>query len=1165
MEAPHEQSVPLRRKRRWRRRLAVAAVVAVAGAVWLNGPGVRWLGRLALGRALPQAGLAGDLRVEGTILGGLALRDVDLTGGRALQRLKAGEIAVSYRLGELAGGRVRGLRVRDLAAVVELNAAGSAAAEPAPAREPPGLEAVVQQIRDGLAKGHRFVDPLDLDLRGVAVDVRRDGRPVLALGPSDVVHRGAGAPVEVRLGEIVHGGGRTIPAQQFAVSWTPASVEVTPWAPLPRWWLRDLKVDTGGSAPLLCGAVAFEDRRLDVEVAPDARRVAARFSGEPLPWSAVAEALGLGGEFQFELRQLDLEVEGIGGPAADWRSSVQLSAGALAWRQWQGDALRVETRQRGARAGAEWELTALGGVARGSASTRWPDAAKLLEEPCPPRVEGTLAVERADEVLTAVRGRVAVPQGDAPFPGRSLDATWALDLEAGRPSAATVELEVAPAAGAGGAPPPLEVTAGWTAAGGIDARLATAGVAARVAVDAGMNVYQGSLDVQEPGVAALRGWAAAFAPGLPAGITAVAGWSGTGTLDPPDHRGRLDLQQFRWEQPDQPPLDAGAEVTYQWPGPAVEIAGLRARRGELAAEARGKLADGRLELPELSVAEGAEVLATGSASIPLAEDPADWRALFQLEEPWQLDLATSELALERINRWLPPQQKIPARGSVRAEVALAGSPATPRLTARLTGAGLQAAADGSQVPPAALAVTLETRDGRLEAAGRLQPQGWSPLVLEGSAPLDHAKWLADPQAFRDARVRAKVEVPRIDLARLGPLPAAVRRLTGSLDARVTLTGTPAQPRFDGAASLRGFGLDLTDERFPPVRDGRAELRLSGSRIELTALEAGAAGGRLRGGGTVDLGDPKDPGFDVRVDGTALPAWRDPSTIVRLDAGLRLRGRLTDATLGGGVARVQGLYFRDFELIPIGIPFTTPSKPSLPKVDAPAGGAGGPAVPAPFAGWKLDVEFLTQDPFLVRGNLAQGAVSGRVRVGGTLGEPAPRGEFTIDQFDAQLPLSRLRVRGGKVRFRPEAPFAPALEIRGTSELRPYEINVFVHGTAAAPEISFTSSPPLPENEILTLLATGATSTDLERQGAASNKAIQLLLEEARRGRLRYGKFLKPVLEVLKDVDVRIGEVDAYTGRDYTSATLRLGDRWLTSFSIDDDNRSRGLLIFVLRFR
>ena len=81
MGAPHEQSVPPRRKRRWRRRFAVAAVVVVAGAVWLNGPGVRWLGRLALGRALPQAGLAGDLRVEGTLLGGLALRDVDLTGG----------------------------------------------------------------------------------------------------------------------------------------------------------------------------------------------------------------------------------------------------------------------------------------------------------------------------------------------------------------------------------------------------------------------------------------------------------------------------------------------------------------------------------------------------------------------------------------------------------------------------------------------------------------------------------------------------------------------------------------------------------------------------------------------------------------------------------------------------------------------------------------------------------------------------------------------------------------------------------------------------------------------------------------------------------------------------------------------------------------------------
>ena len=140
----------------------------------------------------------------------------------------------------------------------------------------------------------------------------------------------------------------------------------------------------------------------------------------------------------------------------------------------------------------------------------------------------------------------------------------------------------------------------------------------------------------------------------------------------------------------------------------------------------------------------------------------------------------------------------------------------------------------------------------------------------------------------------------------------------------------------------------------------------------------------------------------------------------------------------------------------------------------------------------------------------------------------------------------------------------LEIRGTAEPRPYQVAAFIHGKASDPQLVLTSSPPLPENEIMTLLATGTTTSGLEDPQQASSRAMQLFAEELRRGRFKVGKRLRPLLGLLDRVDFSVAEADPYSSASYSTATLQLTDRWYLSAGMGDEGDSRVLGIWRLRF-
>lgn len=101
--------------------------------------------------------------------------------------------------------------------------------------------------------------------------------------------------------------------------------------------------------------------------------------------------------------------------------------------------------------------------------------------------------------------------------------------------------------------------------------------------------------------------------------------------------------------------------------------------------------------------------------------------------------------------------------------------------------------------------------------------------------------------------------------------------------------------------------------------------------------------------------------------------------------------------------------------------------------------------------------------------------------------------------------------------------------------------------------------------MTLLATGTTSAGLENTQAASSRALQLLFEELRRGRLPFARQLRPVLKILDRVDFNLAESDPYDGDSFTTATIALTDRWYISAGMGAEGDTRFLGLWRLSFR
>ncbi|MGJ8696238.1 MAG: translocation/assembly module TamB domain-containing protein [Verrucomicrobiaceae bacterium] len=627
-----------------------------------------------------------------------------------------------------------------------------------------------------------------------------------------------------------------------------------------------------------------------------------------------------------------------------------------------------------------------------------------------------------------------------------------------------------------------------------------------------------------------------------------------GDLKDQTHQGNATIESLNYTAKDAPTISASGQAAWNWPE-SFSFTGLTVQREDLTITSTATWAKGMATVTSLSIKDPNGPLGSGSGKLPLPLSARDFDDLAALDEKIDFDFKLAPFPLARAQDTL--------RGTASASLNLTGTFAKPLVSGDLN---LKQVQDTTlaDLPPADFSATLRTENETLFLNGNLREPGGDLLTLTGRLPLHPKQWIENPGSLQKEPLFFDAQTPRLNLQRLQPFLPAIQDLQGTAKVDVSARGTIAKPELAGDADLAVDHARISDSPVSDFRDSRLRLKFRENTITVIPSEITAAGGKINLNGTVTLGET--PFINLNLNGSNTLIWRDVDYSIRANPTLTIVGPLDSARIAGKVPLVESIVYKDVEILPFGISTSEAPRPQVPNLSI-VNSSKLYSLPEPYTNWPVDLHLVTQDPILIRGNLVTGQLLADTRITGTLGDIQTSGKITSDNLKADLPFSELRVVSGEITLSPNKLTEPNLDVRATSQVSGYEVQIYVGGTVSNPKLTITSEPPLPENEILLLLSTGSAASALNNRSVASQKALQYLIEGLRR---RYGKegsnsIVERLLKNSDQIKLNLGDYNRFSGRHFTSATMDLSEKWAITTSVDDKGATRAMVVFSIRFR
>jgi autotransporter translocation and assembly factor TamB len=463
-----------------------------------------------------------------------------------------------------------------------------------------------------------------------------------------------------------------------------------------------------------------------------------------------------------------------------------------------------------------------------------------------------------------------------------------------------------------------------------------------------------------------------------------------------------------------------------------------------------------------------------------------------------------------------------------------------------------------KMEPATFELSAQAARDRLTFSGKLQQARIQPGEITGSLPLDIPKIARARKLPDDTPITAKAHVPRSSVNFVRQFVPELEQLDGELGLDVDVSGTVGHPVFSGAGDMTVNVARFTNATIPAMRGFNARISFRDNVLTLDRFGGDIAGGPFTMGGRVTFIKLTEPTIDLQFRAQSALLARNDTLTVRADANINVAGPFAAATVSGNVALTDSRLLKNIDLIPIGLP-------GRPAPQPPAERAEFFSLPAPpFRDWKFDVAIKTKNPVLIRGNLATGEATTDLKLTGTGVRPGLQGVVQMEDVEATLPFSRLDVNRGTLTFSPNDPMNPTIDLHGTSVIRDYTVRVYVYGTLLSPQAIFTSEPPLAQEEIISLIATGATRRELSTGNVLAGRAAMLLVQQLYRKIVKKGEPTDSNT-VFNRLDLDLGTVDPRTGQQQATVRFKITDQIVLTGDVGVRGDFRGKLKYLIRFR
>jgi len=279
---------------------------------------------------------------------------------------------------------------------------------------------------------------------------------------------------------------------------------------------------------------------------------------------------------------------------------------------------------------------------------------------------------------------------------------------------------------------------------------------------------------------------------------------------------------------------------------------------------------------------------------------------------------------------------------------------------------------------------------------------------------------------------------------------------GTTTFQVEAHGTLKDPGLRGRVDFENGSLSLED-----VPNGLSQLHgtleFNQDRLEVKSLTAMSGGGLLSVGGY--LAYQHGIYADLSVTGKSVRI-RYPEGVSSLaDTTLHLQGSQNNLQLSGDVLITRFTVSPDLDIAALavqanGVPMIAPS-------DAPSNHI------------RLDVHIASSPQLNFQNAYAKLAGNVDLRLRGTVASPSLLGRVSITEGTAMIAGTRYDLQRGDIVFSNPVRIEPTIDLSATARVEDYDVTFGFNGTPQKNSITWRSDPPLPEADVVALLALGRT--------------------------------------------------------------------------------------------
>lgn len=352
-------------------------------------------------------------------------------------------------------------------------------------------------------------------------------------------------------------------------------------------------------------------------------------------------------------------------------------------------------------------------------------------------------------------------------------------------------------------------------------------------------------------------------------------------------------------------------------------------------------------------------------------------------------------------------------------------------------------------------------DGKIvgRAQGRFAPMGGGPLVAE----------LMNAPLFAQLRYTG----PADTLWRLSG--TEIIDLSGPIAIGADFGGRLADPQIRG--SLKTQNARLESAVTGMVIDNLVSAaRFSGPQLIFTQLSGKTSGGgSINGGGSVTFSGGKTLlNLSFKAD-QALLLNRD-DIAARVTGPLKISSDANGGVISGDLTLNKGLFQLGRASAAAAVPQLKVKEAGLDPEDV--------IELSELHPWKLDLK-VTGGNLQVTGLGINSRWNTNLQIGGQVDAPRFTGGANLVRGDYNFAGRVFKLDRGIIRFRGESPPDPQLDIHAEAQVQGLDASVSVRGTGLQPEITFSSTPPMPPDELLSRILFGTSITNL-----SAPEALQL---------------------------------------------------------------------------